>query len=336
MTRLAVLGLGYWGPNLVRNVHAAEGASLRFVCDLQADRAAAMARAYPSEPHTDPVAVIAHGEVDAVVVATPVDTHYALAKAAMLAGKHVLVEKPLAASSEQAEELIALARRQGVVLMVDHVFLYTSAVRKIKELVDRGDLGPLYFLNSVRVNLGQFQHDVNVVWDLAPHDLAIADYLLGRLPRSVSAFGTAHKHRQLEDVAYLNLDFGDGLIAGFHVSWLSPIKVRQIMICGEQRCLIYDDMDTVEKVKVYDSSVRVQGADDLEGRRRLLVDYRSGDVWSPHVEPAEALRSVVADFLGCIASGTTPLSDGQAGLRVVRMLEAAEKSIKAQGGRITL
>jgi predicted dehydrogenase len=336
MTRVAVVGLGYWGPNLVRNFHRNERARLRFVCDLQAERAAAMARTYPpAEALADAYAAVRHPDVDAVVIATPVGTHYALAKAAIAAGKHVLVEKPLADSTEHAEELVELASRAGVVLMVDHVFLFTAAVRKIKEIVDRGDLGALYFINSVRVNLGQFQHDVNVVWDLAPHDLAILDYLLGRLPRSVAVFGAAHKQRQLEDVAYLNLDFGQGLIAGFHVSWLSPIKVRQIMISGEKRCLVYNDVDPVEKIKVYDSSVHVEAV-DLEDRRRLLVDYRAGDVWSPHVEQAEALQAVVAHFLDCIASGERPLTDGAAGVRVVRILEAAQQSIKAQGGRITL
>lgn len=336
MTRVAVVGLGYWGPNLVRNFHRNERARLRFVCDLQAERAAAMARTYPpAEALADAYAAARHPDVDAVVIATPVGTHYALAKAAIAAGKHVLVEKPLADSTEHAEELVELASRAGVVLMVDHVFLFTAAVRKIKEIVDRGELGELYFINSVRVNLGQFQHDVNVVWDLAPHDLAILDYLLGRLPRSVAVFGAAHKQRQLEDVAYLNLDFGQGLIAGFHVSWLSPIKVRQIMISGEKRCLVYNDVDPVEKIKVYDSSVHVEAV-DLEDRRRLLVDYRAGDVWSPHVEQAEALQAVVAHFLDCIASGERPLTDGAAGVRVVRILEAAQQSIKAQGGRITL
>jgi predicted dehydrogenase len=336
MTRIAVLGLGYWGPNLVRNFHGADGARLRFVCDPRPGRAEAMARAYPAaEAATDPLAVIAHPEVDAVALATPVDTHHPLAKAAIAAGKHVLVEKPLAASSEQAEELIELARAQGVVLMVDHVFLYTAAVRRIKEIIDRGDLGTLYFINSVRVNLGQFQNDVNVVWDLAPHDLAIVDHLVGRLPKSVSVFGSAHKHRQFEDVAYINLDFGQGLIAGFHVSWLSPVKMRQIMLSGSERCLVYNDVDPVEKIKVYDSSVTVREG-DLEGRRRLLVDYRSGDVWSPHLERGEALQAVVAHFLECVRDGGAPLTDGAAGLRVVRILEAAQQSIKAQGGRITL
>ena len=337
MTRVAVLGLGYWGPNLVRNFHGNDGARLRFVCDARPERAAAMARAYPgSEAATDALATVAHPEVDAVAVATPVDTHYPLAKAAIEAGKHVLIEKPLAACREHAEELIDLARRRGVVLMVDHVFLYTPAVRKIKEIVDQGELGPLYFINSVRVNLGQFQDDVNVVWDLAPHDLAIVDYLVGRLPRSISVFGAAHKHRRLEDVAYVNLDFGDGLIAGFHVSWLSPIKVRQMTIGGADRCLVYNDVDPVEKIKVYDSSVHVHEPADLEDRRRLLVDYRSGDVWSPHVGRGEALQEVVAHFLDCIGNGNTPMTDGAAGLRVVRILEAAQQSIKAQGGRITL
>jgi len=336
MLRVAVIGLGYWGPNLLRNLWLSGRVQVRFACDRERERAETMARAYPGvEATADTEAVLAHPEVDAVCIATPVATHHALARAALLAGKHVLVEKPITESSEKAQELIDLARQKGLALMVDHVFLFTPAVRKIKEIIDRDELGELTFINSVRINLGLFQNDVNVVWDLAPHDLAIVDHLVGRLPRSVSAFGAAHMKPGMEDVAYLNLDFGNRLIAGFHVSWLSPVKVREMMFGGARRSLVYNDVDPVEKVKIYDSGVSVR-EDDLEGRRRQLVEYRTGDVFSPKVGGGEALAAVVRHFVDCIEKGEQPLTDGAAGLRVVRILEAAERSIKAQGERITL
>ena len=336
MPRVAVIGLGYWGPNLVRNFSTVAGSDLRVCCDRDAARAEAIARAYPSLAVVHRAEeVFADPEVDCVAIATPVNTHFPLAKAALEAGKSVLVEKPLTASVAQAEELVDLARSKGLVLMVDHVFLYTAAVRKIKEIVDSGELGELLFLDSVRINLGLFQHDVNVVWDLAPHDLSVADYVVGRLPKSISAFGAVHLGNDLEDVAYLNLDFGGGLIASFHVNWLSPVKIRYTMFGGRQRSLVYNDLDPVEKIKVYDSGVSVR-EDDLEGRRGLLIDYRSGDVWSPHVAQTEALRTLASHFLECVQTGARPLTDGEAGLRIVRILDAAQRSIKAQGGRITL
>jgi predicted dehydrogenase len=336
MIGVAVIGLGYWGPNLVRNFHAAVGRGLRVCCDQDEARAQAVARSYPFvRKETDVSRVLADPEIHAVALATPVTTHYALAKAALLAGKSVLVEKPLTASIAEAEELVDLARRQGLVLMVDHVYVYSPAVRKIKELVDDGSLGELLYIDSVRINLGLFQRDVNVVWDLAPHDLAIVDHLVGRLPRSLAAFGTAHAGPDLEDVAYLNLDFGRGLIANFHLNWLSPVKIRYTMIGGSKKSLVYNDLHPAEPIKIYDSGITVR-EDNLEDRRRLLIDYRSGDVWSPHVPNGEPLQFVVRHFLDCIREGKQPLTDGAAGLRVVRILEMAQRSIKAQGGRITL
>jgi predicted dehydrogenase len=336
MTRIAVIGLGYWGPNLVRNFHAVNGQNLRLCCDRDPRRTEAIARNFPSvEVTNDPEAVIANDEIDAVAIATPVGTHFALAKAALEAGKHVLVEKPLTSCVEHAEELVDLAAGKGRVLMVDHVFVYSPAVQKIKQIVDSGELGKLMFIDSVRINLGLFQHDVNVVWDLAPHDLSIVDHLVGQAPRSVAAFGAAHAGNDLEDVAYLNLDFGGGLIANFHVNWLSPVKIRYTMVGGSQKSLVYNDLAPTEPIKVYDSGITVRH-DDLESRRGLLIDYRSGDVWSPHLGRAEPLRNMVSDFLDCIATGRKPISDGEAGLRVVRILAAAQDSIKAQGGRVTL
>jgi predicted dehydrogenase len=336
MVRVAVIGLGYWGPNLVRNLHAVAGENLRLCCDKDAERAQAIARAYPTvKVVTDAEEVIASKDIDAVAIATPVATHYHFARAALNAGKAVFVEKPMTATIQQAEELVSLARRRGLALMVDHVYVYSPAVRKIKELVEKGALGKLLFIDSVRINLGLFQRDVNVVWDLAPHDLSIVDYLVDRLPRSLAAFGAAHAGHDLEDVAYLNLDFGEGLIANFHVNWLSPVKIRYTMVGGSEKSLIYNDLHPAESVKVYDSGITVR-EDNLEDRRRLLIDYRSGDVWSPHVPQLEPLREAVSHFLDCVARGQTPLSDGEAGLRIVRILEAAQRSIKAQGGRITL
>ena len=334
--RVAVIGLGYWGPNLVRNFHDVIGDNLRACCDVAAPRADAVARRHPNlRALTDPAAVFAADDIDAVAIATPVGTHYPLAKAALEAGKSVLVEKPLTASLEQAEELVDLARRKGLVLMVDHVFVFSPPVRKMKELLDAGELGRLLYIDSVRINLGLFQRDVNVVWDLAPHDLSIADYLVGRSPRSVAAFGSVHTGSGHEDVAYLNLDFGDGLIANCHVNWLSPVKIRYTMLGGSQKGLVYNDLDPVEKLKVYDSGINVR-QDDLEDRRNILVDYRTGDIWSPRLDSTEPLRTMVGHFVDCVRTGTQPVTDGESGLRVVRILDAAQRSIKAQGGRITL
>jgi predicted dehydrogenase len=248
----------------------------------------------------------------------------------------VLIEKPLAASVHDAEQLVAAARQYERVLMVDHTFVYSGPVQKIKHLIDAGELGDLFFVDSVRINLGLFQHDVNVVWDLAPHDLSILDYLVGRLPRSLSAFGACHAQQmgEIEDVAYLNLDFNDGLLASFHVNWLSPVKVRHFIIGGSRKSVVYDDLEPMEKVKVYDRGITVSG--DVEARRGVLVGYRTGDVWSPNIPHSEPLAKMVSHFAECIREGTTPVSDGEAGLRVVRILDAAQRSIKAQGGRITL
>lgn len=334
--RVAVLGLGYWGPNLVRNFREVIGDELRACCDCDPSRIAALQKRYPNvQATTEAATVFADPGIDAVAIATPVSTHYGLAKAALEAGKSVLVEKPMTADPAQAEELVDLAAKRGLVLMVDHVFVFSSPVRKIKELLEHGELGRLLYVDSVRINLGLFQRDVNVVWDLAPHDLSIVDHLLRRTPKSVAAFGSVHTGSGHEDVAYLNLDFGDGLIANFHVNWLSPVKIRYTMLGGSRKSLVYNDLDPVETIKIYDSGVSVR-RDDLEDRRNLLIDYRTGDVWSPRLEPAEPLRAVVSHFVECVQTDQAPVTDGRAGLRVVRVLDAAERSIKAQGGRITL
>ena len=240
----------------------------------------------------------------------------------------------MAMSVREAEDLVRVAEGSGRTLMVDHTFLYSPAIRKIKELIGSGELGEIYYIDSVRINLGLFQSDVNVIWDLAPHDLSIVDYLLGRLPRSVAAMGSCHTGADLEDVAYLNLDFGNNLLASFHLNWLSPVKIRHLIIGGSRKGLVYNDLNPWEPIKVYDHGITV--GPSQEERRGVLISYRTGDIWSPHVGRSEPLQEVVRHFVHCCRSGERPLTDGEAGLRVVRILDAAQRSIKAQGGRITL
>ncbi len=334
--RVAIVGLGYWGPNLLRNFHTAEGASVRMCCDLDERRFKKQAANYPQTTFTTKFAeVLAATDVDAVAIATPVHTHYTLAKQVLEAGKHVLVEKPLTSRVDHAEELVAMARAKGLVLQVDHVFVYSPPVLKMKEIVDSGRLGKLFFIDSVRINLGLFQPDINVVWDLAPHDLSIVDFLVERLPKSLAAFGATHTNSEIEDVAYLNLDFGDGLIANFHVNWLSPVKVRSMIIGGSDQSLIYNDLDQSEKIKVYNRGISLMPTDEQQ-RRQLMVSYRSGDVWSPNIGNQEPLGRMAAHFIECIREGKESVSGGAAGLRIVRILDAAQKSIKAQGGRVVL
>jgi predicted dehydrogenase len=322
---------------LIRNFATCPETKLVAVCDKDRARLEQVLAGYSGvDAVTSFEELLLRDDVDAMAIATPVRTHGPLALAALRAGKHVLVEKPLAASVRDAEAMVATARDAGRVLMVDHTFVYSGPVRKIKEIVDSGDLGEIYYVDSVRINLGLFQHDVNVVWDLAPHDLSIMDYLIGRLPKSLSAFGTCHADSDsgIEDVAYLNLDFGEGLLASFHVNWLSPVKIRHFLVGGSRKGLVYNDLTPDEKIKVYDRGITV--SQDPEARRGILIGYRTGDVWSPRIEGQEPLQAMVRHFAECIRDGKTPETDGQAGLRIVRILEAAQRSIKAQGGRITL
>jgi len=332
--RIGVVGLGYWGPNLVRNFRSIEGATVPICCDLDLSRFQRLNAQYSDLDFTTSAKeVIEHRDVDAVALATPVNTHYELARIALNAGKSVLVEKPLSLRVEESEELVELADLKGLTLAVDHVFVYSPAVRQVKQIVDSGRLGKLFFIDSVRINLGLFQHDVNVIWDLAPHDLSIVDYLVGRMPRSVSAFGSVHAKKDIEDVAYLNLDFGEGLIANFHVNWLSPVKVRSMIIGGSEQSLIYNDLDSSERIKVYDRGI---STDSDEEKHKSLISYRTGDMYSPNVSHDEPLRLMAADFVRCIQQQKRPVADGRAGLRVVKILEAAQRSIKAQGGRVIL
>jgi predicted dehydrogenase len=279
--------------------------------------------------------VIADKTIDAVAIATPVSTHFDLARRALEAGKHVVVEKPLAATSDEAARLVDLAGRRGLVLMVDHTFVYTGAVRKIREIVANGELGDIYYYDSVRVNLGLFQHDVSVVWDLAVHDLSILDYVLPNRPSAVSATGMSHVAGEPENIAYLTLFFPDRLIAHFHVNWLAPVKTRRTLIGGARKMIIYDDIEPSEKVKVYDRGISVSDM-TTEGVYKMLVSYRTGDMWAPRLDLTEALQLEVAHFVRCVEGAEQPLTDGEAGLRVVRVLEAATESMRQQGRPIAL
>jgi predicted dehydrogenase len=331
---VAIVGCGYWGPNLIRNFTACPTTRVAMLCDRDLTRLQKCGAGCPrAELVQDFEKVIANPKVAAVAIATPAATHASLAKAALQAGKHVLIEKPMTQSVREAEELVRLAEERKLTLMVDHTYLYSPAIDKIKSLIDSGELGDIYYVDSVRINLGLFQNDINVLWDLAPHDLSIVDYLLGRLPKSVSAMGTCHTGADLEDVGYLNLDFGNNLLASFHLNWLSPVKIRHLIIGGSKKGVVYNDLNLWEPIKIYDRGITVNEA---EARRGVLISYRTGDIWSPQLEAGEPLQNLVRHFAHCIRTGDKPRTDGHAGLRVVRILEAAQRSIKAQGGRITL
>ena len=328
--RVGVIGLGYWGPNLARNLSANPRARLAALCDLDEARLRSQSRLYPAVRSTTSLSeVLEDASIDAVAVATPVRTHFALAKEALLAGKHVLVEKPLATTSVEAEELISIAEERGRVLMVDHVFLYSPAVQKLAELHREQVFGEIQFVDSVRINLGLVQQDVNVIWDLAPHDLSIFDFVLSRTPKSVLAVANTHPGTTMESVAHLHLDYGDGLIASVHVNWLSPVKIRHLLIGGSRKSALYNDLDGSEPLKLYDRGVEL--ADGPEERARRLVSYRAGDVVSPKVDRVEPLRNLIEHFAMCAETGATPLSDGRSGLRLVRALEAADRSLEKGG-----
>lgn len=330
MIKVGVIGYGYWGPNLVRNFMDAPGSTVIAVCDLRMERLAQLRIRYPTI-HTvnDPSILFNDSSLDAIVIATPVSSHFELAMAALRADKHVLVEKPLASNSEQGMQLIDEAARRQRVLMVDHTFVYTAAVRKIRELLTANALGDIYYYDAVRVNLGLFQHDVNVIWDLAIHDLSIMDYVLPAKATAVSATGISHIPGQPENVAYMTLFFDNRLIAHVHVNWLTPVKVRHTLIGGSEKMILYDDLEPSEKVKIYDKGVTI--SQSPEAVYEMLVSYRSGDMWAPRLDATEALQTEALHFIDCLENGTLPETDGQAGLRLVRTVEAAEKSLRAKG-----
>jgi predicted dehydrogenase len=333
MIKVGVLGYGYWGPNVVRNFHRLANCQLVAVCDKNPKAMTRLLDAYPEIYFTgDACDIITSKDIDAVAVVTPVSTHYELARQSLKNGKHVFVEKPFTATVAQAEELIELAEIKNLKIMVDHTFLFTGAVQKMKELIDQRLLGPLYYYDSVRVNLGLFQHDVNVIWDLAPHDLAIMDYLIGERPSAVVATGASHING-MEDMAYITIYFANNVIAHVHVNWLSPVKVRTTLIGGEKRMLVWNDLESDEKIKIYDKGVSVTNKESVYD---LLVSYRSGDMWAPKIEQTEALAVEVEYLMNCILNDETPLNDGKAGLRVVQLLEAADRSLKHYGKLVEL
>jgi predicted dehydrogenase len=331
--RVGVVGYGYWGPNIVRNLYALGTCEVGALCDTNTAALQKARRIYPGLRMTsDPAEVLFAPDIDAVAIVTPVWTHYELARTALENGKHVFVEKPFTATVKQAEELVELAARKNLRIMVDHTFLFTGAVKKIRELIDNGTLGPLYYFDSSRINLGLFQHDVSVVWDLAPHDLAIMDYVIRDKAEAVVATGGSHVNDHV-DMAFLTIYFPNNVLAHINVNWLSPVKVRTTLIGARDKMLVWNDLEADEKIRVYDKGVTVTSR---EGVYDLLVSYRSGDVWAPKVDQTEALKAELGYFLDCITDGKTPFNDGEAGLRVVRMLEAADRSLMERGKAVPL
>jgi predicted dehydrogenase len=332
MINIGIIGYGYWGPNLVRNFQEIEGATVTTCCDKSNQRLMQVQSKYPQvQTTTDYEKVIKDPSVDAVVIATPVGTHYGFARQALESGKHVLVEKPMTASVAEAESLTEIAEAKNLRLMVDHTFIYTGAVRKMKEIIDAGDLGQLYYFDSVRINLGLIQKDVNVLWDLAPHDIAILENLVKENPTGVCANGVSHIGNGLENVAYLTVYFDSGLIAHFHNNWLAPVKIRTVLVGGSKKMVLYDDMEISEKIKVYD-----RGIDLTNGDHQVRIAYRLGDMWAPRLEVTEALRGMAKEFVDSIGEGRRPFTDGMSGLSVVKILEASEMSIKRRGREVKL
>jgi len=332
--KAAVVGAGYWGPNLIRNFLAHDEIESVVACDVDENRRNTMRRSFFGiETASDAAEVIDRSDIDIVVISTPVSTHFDLTKRALEQGKHCFIEKPMTSSVSEAEQLIELADRMNAKLFVDHTFIYTGAVQKMKEMIASGRLGEVYYFDSVRVNLGLFQHDVNVIWDLAPHDLSIADYLLDKRPVSLSAVGKCHVGNGLEDIAYLTLEYENSLIAHFHVNWLAPMKIRRTLIGGTRSMIVYDDTEASEKVKVYDKGIDVTTRESVYD---TLVQYRTGDMLSPKLDQTEALTTATEHFIDCIVSDKTPITDGHAGLNVIRILEASARSVNNHGQAIEL
>lgn len=333
--KVGVIGYGYWGPNLVRNFANADGCRVVTVSDLDASRLASCARLRPGVTTTTDVRdLIDNRWIDAIAIATPAHTHFELAMAALRAGKHVLVEKPLAQSSDQVCRLIDEAKRRKLTLMVDHTFIYTPAVQKIRQLICEGVLGEIFYYNGTRASLGLFQRDVNVIWDLAVHDISIIRYILDEAPVAVSATGATHFSGTPENMAHVTLFFDGRCVAHINVNWLSPIKVRQTFIGGSRKMIVYDDVEPTEKIKVYDKGVILSGSS--EDAHQFRIGYRAGDMWAPHISATEALQTEIEHFVECVRSGAAPLSDGCSGLQVVEIMEAASRSIADQGKPVQL
>jgi predicted dehydrogenase len=336
MMKVGVIGCGYWGPNLIRNFAAMDEVEVTGVADARPERLDFISRRYPGigQLVTDAAELITSPDNDAIVIATPVSTHFSLGMEALTAGKHLFLEKPFTATVEQAERLIEEAERRKLTTFVDHTFLYTGAVQAIKRLIQAGELGDLYYFDSVRVNLGLFQHDVNVIWDLAAHDVSIMDYLLDRPARAISATGVAHFENRIENIAYITAFYDHNLLGHIHVNWLAPVKVRKTLLSGSKKMVVYDDMEPSEKIKVYDRGIDL--VHDRDQIYNILVEYRTGDMLAPKIDLTEALKRVTAEFYNAVNENRAPLTDGHAGLRVVRILEAANASIRAQGRYIEL
>jgi predicted dehydrogenase len=332
---VAVIGFGYWGPNMVRNFNNQTDGKVLYVADFREERLGVVNKLYPSiKTTTSPDEAILDPKTDAVVIATPVFTHFALAKKALNAGKHVLLEKPMVSTSAEAEELINLAQQKGLTIMVDHTFLYTGAVQKIKSFVDTGIIGKLQYMDSTRINLGLFQPDVNVLWDLAPHDISILNYLVDENPYSVQATGISHTNNGIENIAFLTMNYESNMIAHFNCSWTSPVKIRKILIGGDKKMIVFDDTEPSEKIRVYDTSYHYTEKRSDEDKRKVLVDYRVGDVHIPKVPMKEALAGVASDFISAILHNTTPISDYISGINVIKVLEASQVSIKNKGKEV--
>jgi predicted dehydrogenase len=334
MLNIGVVGYGYWGPNLVRNFQKIKGCSIKTICDSRTERIALIKQEYPEfDTVVDYDALIADNSIDAIVIATPVDAHYSLAMKALKNGKHVLLEKPMTSSYSQAMELIDISEKNKTILMVDHTYLYTGSIQKIKQLIDENIIGKIEYFDSTRINLGLFQHDINVLWDLAAHDISIINYLINEKPQSLQAIGVSHTNSKIENIAYLTLKYTSGIIAHFNCSWVSPVKIRHLLIGGNKKMILFNDLDPSEKVKVFDSGYDIKTDED---KRKLLVSYRSGDVYSPKIDNREALYMMASDFINAIESKKSPISNYQIGLDVVKILEASDKSIKNNGMEILL
>lgn len=331
MINIGIIGYGYWGPNLARNFNANPNCKLIRIADLDETRRSLASCDYPSADVVDnPYYVTDAKDVDVVVIATPVTTHFELSKRALLNGKYLWIEKPMTASSTEAEELLELSDKKKLIIMVDHTFIFTGAVQKIKETINNGELGDIIYYDSVRVNLGLFQHDINVIWDLAPHDFSIMDYLIDKKPLLISATGSSTILSNVEEIAYVTVKFDNGMIAHFHVNWISPVKIRRVMIGGSRKMIVFDDLNADEKIKIYDKGVSLSNS-SKDKLYKYLIKYRTGDMCSPSINGQEALKVEVSHFVDCIENDKKPISDGEAGLRVVKLLEAAHTSLKKNG-----
>lgn len=330
MLNVAVAGYGYWGPNLVRNFQESGSARVKYVIEKDQARRALVQLRYPEIKTVAALDEVLHDqELSAVVIATPVNTHFDLALQALQAGKHVLVEKPLTDKTETCRRLMAEAAKRQLVLMVDHPFIYSSAVNKIKDLVKSGDIGDILYCDSTRINLGIFQHDVSVIWDLAVHDLSIMDYLIPEKPVAVSMYGMNHFPGQPENIAYMNLKYGTNCIGHIHVNWLAPVKIRQTLLCGTKRMIVYDDLNPDEKIKIYDKGVSVE--ENPNNIHKLLVGYRKGDIYIPCLDNTEPLRNMVCHFIDCVRNSKPPASGADSALRIINIMETACASMLNHG-----